>query len=489
MRILYLDCDTLRPDHLGCYGYHRNTSPHIDWIAGQGTRFENCYASDAPCLPSRSALFSGRFGIHTGVVNHGGTGADPRPEGATRGFRQSRESASWMDVLRESGLHTVSVSPFAERHSAWWFYRGFSEMVNPGKGGMERADEVAPAALDWIARNGHKDNWFLQVNMWDPHTPYRTPMDYGNPFEDDPVADWVTEEMIRADYASYGPHSAQDQPDVFDDKYPRVPSEIPDLATYKRWIDGYDTGIRYMDDHIGMILDALREQGVLDDTAIIVSADHGENQGELNVYGDHQTADQCTSRIPLIIRWPGQQSGLVDDGLHYNLDLPPTVSELLGARAPSAWDGASFAGALRGEVDSGREFLVVSQCAWSCQRAVRWGRWILIRTYHDGLKDFPPLMLFDLEEDPHELNNLADECPGIVHQGLAMLEGWHAEMMASMEAESDPMWTVMREGGPFHTRGQLQALVERMRSTGREADAERLLTRHQRGAWRSATEP
>ena len=87
MRILYLDLDTLRPDHLGCYGYHRNTSPTIDSVAAEGVRFDNYYCSDAPCLPSRAALMSGRHGIHNGVVNHGGTHADPRLEGRSRQFR------------------------------------------------------------------------------------------------------------------------------------------------------------------------------------------------------------------------------------------------------------------------------------------------------------------------------------------------------------------------------------------------------------------
>ena len=70
-----------------------------------------------------------------------------------------------MDVLREAGLFTVSVSPFAERHSAWWFSRGFRETYNTGKGGMERADEIAPLALDWIRRRGREDSKFLQVNF------------------------------------------------------------------------------------------------------------------------------------------------------------------------------------------------------------------------------------------------------------------------------------------------------------------------------------
>ena len=67
MRVLYVDCDTLRPDHLGCYGYGRATSPNVDALAAQGTRFTQVYASDVPCLPSRTALFSGHFGVHTGA--------------------------------------------------------------------------------------------------------------------------------------------------------------------------------------------------------------------------------------------------------------------------------------------------------------------------------------------------------------------------------------------------------------------------------------
>ena len=76
MRILYIDIDTLRPDHLSCYGYLRKTSPNIDLIAAEGMRFNNYYVPDAPCLPSRTAMFTGRFGFCTGVVNHGGRFAD-----------------------------------------------------------------------------------------------------------------------------------------------------------------------------------------------------------------------------------------------------------------------------------------------------------------------------------------------------------------------------------------------------------------------------
>lgn len=99
MRILYIDIDSMRPDHLGCYGYHRNTSPNIDEVAEDARRFTNYYATDAPCLPSRTAFFTSRFGIHTGVVNHGGTNAEPREAGPRRAFNTG-------------GVHAV-VPPYA----------------------------------------------------------------------------------------------------------------------------------------------------------------------------------------------------------------------------------------------------------------------------------------------------------------------------------------------------------------------------------------
>ena len=206
MRILFLDLDTLRPDHLGCYGYHRNTSPNIDRIAAEGTRFTNYFCSDAPCLPSRAALMTGRHGIHTGVVGHGGTTADMRIEGESRDFRDRMSFENLPAVLRRAGFRTVSISPFAERHAAWWFYAGFNEMYNPGKGGMESAEEVTPTVMKWLQDNAKEDNWFLHINYWDAHTPYRAPEDFGNPFADEPLPEWLTEEVLQAHLKMVGPH-------------------------------------------------------------------------------------------------------------------------------------------------------------------------------------------------------------------------------------------------------------------------------------------
>lgn len=197
MRILYIDIDSLRSDHLGCYGYHRNTSPAIDAVAAEGLVCERVYASDAPCLPSRTAFYSGRFGIQTGVVGHGGTTAQPKVEGTTRDFCDTFDSHGLAGKLQKLGYHTAMVSPFGQRHAAWHFYAGFNEIHNTGMYGNDPAEVVQPVVDRWLANNADSDNWFLHINFWDPHGPYRTPAEYGEPFADAPLPEWITDEQMH----------------------------------------------------------------------------------------------------------------------------------------------------------------------------------------------------------------------------------------------------------------------------------------------------
>lgn len=88
------------------------------------------------------------------------------------------------------------------------------------------------------------------------------------------------------------------------------------------------------------------------------------------------------------------------------------------------------------------------------------------------MKDFRPYMLFNVEEDPHEQNDLAEDRPDVVNEGLAFLERWHADMMATSESTVDPLWTVMSQGGPYHTRDAVENYVERLRESGREKAAD-----------------
>ncbi|NIK75133.1 arylsulfatase A-like enzyme [Paenibacillus castaneae] len=455
MRILYLDLDSLRPDHLGCYGYHRETSPNIDRVAEESVQFTNYYCSDAPCMPSRTALMSGRFGIHNGVVGHGGTAGDMRREGKDRGFSDRLKTESLPGMLRKLGFKTASISTFAERHSVWTFNAGFNEIHNVGGSGNESAEQVLPTALKWLEDNAEVEDWFLHLNFWDPHTPYRAPEHLGNPFENDPMPEWITEEVFQLHKQKKGQHSIEDMNALAKShyyNYVRHQKPIEEHDDLRMIIDNYDCAIRYMDDHIGQVLRTLEKLGIMEDTAIIISADHGENMGELGIYSEHGTADQATCRIPMIVRWPNGLKGVQDDGLHYQLDLAPTLAELLNTPKVESWDGLSYAGSITKGEQTGRDYLVISQCAHVCQRSVRYEDWLYIRSYHDGYHGFPKEMLFDLKNDPYEQYNLASERRDICREAVYLLNEWHDEMMMTMKEDNDPLWTVMKEGGPFHAK-------------------------------------
>lgn len=485
MRFLYIDIDTLRADHLGCMGYHRDTTPNIDALAADGVVLLDVYASDVPCLPSRTALATGMFGIRNGVVNHGGVAADLRPQGADRGFNSTFATKAWAAQFYAAGWHTASISCFPFRHSASWWNHGFMEAMNLMRGfGWERADGVLPSALDWLERNGRPDDWFLHVHFWDPHTPWNAPLDYGEPFADDPIPAWYTEEIRDRDWASPGPHSAQELTGYQYDEhgwateYPRQTLAVADMAAAKHMFDGYDTGIRYADDAVGVLLDKLDALGVLDDTAVLISSDHGEGFGELGVYADHQAADEATCHIPAVLRWPGL-APRVADGLLYHLDVAATVVDLAGIEVPvDHWDGRSIAPQLRAGEPIGRDHLVLSQAAWSAQRSVRWGDHLYAHTWHDAFHGWPDEQLFDIAADPHECDDLAGSREDLVAAGRELLAAWTSDQLARSYSPVDPLDVVLAEGGPFHTRGELPAYLDRLRATGRAEWADHLAARY-----------
>jgi hypothetical protein len=171
------------------------------------------------------------------------------------------------------------------------------------------------------------------------------------------------------------------------------------------------------------------------------------------------------------------------------VDIAPTLMELLQGDTRPLWDGQSFATALTRGSDVGRDEVVVSQCCHVAQRSVRFGDWLYMRTYHDGFHLFPQEMLFNLDDDPHEQHDRAAASPDLCRDGAWRLARWHDAQMQKMAATAsdvtDPLWTVIREGGPFHARsippgqpaGGLEGLrkyVKRLEKTGR-VDGARIL--------------
>lgn len=478
MRILYFDIDSMRADHFGCYGYHRDTTPNMDRIAAEGVRFTRAYCNSSPCVPSRASLLSGRFGVHHGALTHWGPGSEFRFPGTGHSY--------WADMplltrfLRQHGYTTASFSSFADRHQANWFYAGWSQMHTPTlKQGAEDADEVIDAVLPWLESNGAQDNYFVHIQLWDPHRDYTVDRRWAEHFADEPPPGWPDEEAIASHQGNYGPFTASELFPGRDGTSPcpdTMPDRIANLADWKKFVDGYDGAIRFMDDQIGRIFDTLERLGVLEETAIIFSADHGEAMGEHGVYGDHVYAGEAVHNIPMIVRWPGAgPAGRSVDGLCYNIDLHPTMCDLLGLPIPPGWDGESFAEAIRGGDWSGRPYLVWDHALYSCQRAVRTPEWLYIRTYHPGLYPFDDQLLYDMTADPHQTVNVVDKNDELRAELDLRMQEWLHQMVDRHGSMPDPMPEIVRSG-PFRYI-QLDRWIDRLRSRGRENDARAIIER------------
>jgi len=448
VRIIFFDIDSLRPDHLGCYGYARPTSPTLDAIAAQGMRFDHYYCADSPCMPSRHGWITGRYGINNYVVTHGGSASKPNILETMYAGPDPR-NALVQQMLRRNGYDSICFSNFGNRHCATWFPMGWTEFHSPNlKTGSESAEEVNGPVLRWLKNNGDRDHYFLYINYWDPHRIYDLPRDWFERMSAHPLPSaWPDETAIENHQRVNGWFTASTLfPRNAKSPTPNMPDAIRNRADLKHMTDGYDAEIAYTDHHVRQVLDALDAHGVLEDTVIVISADHGEAMGEHGIYGDHVCADECIHRIPLIIRWPGVTSpGSVCRDLLYNVDLSATLIEMTGGTVPEYYDGCSFAETLRTGSASLHEYLVWGHGLYTLQRAVRTPRHLMVRTYDDFGYQFDPVELYDMNADPYQTRNLRDARPDLVREMDHYLTEWLHAQRVKPYALPDPLQVVWQE--------------------------------------------
>jgi arylsulfatase A-like enzyme len=279
-----------------------------------------------------------------------------------------------------------------------------------------------------------------------------------------------TEALQRDRSLYYGPQTARDQwynyPGTPETVHPRMIQDIATVDLLGQLVNGYDGGIAYIDEAVARILETLESLGVRDETAIVVSVDHGEAIGELGMYFEHGNATEGVTRVPLIVAWPGGAKGAQSEALIYQLDLGPTILELLGLAIPDGWDGASFAAALRGDAFDGRAVIVRGCGIYSFQRAIRCGDWLLIQTLHSGLYPLKPVYLFNLREDPHERVNLADVNRGKRLELQGVLAEWWGRYCTGPDSTRDPFQLSMDDGPDQYYPAA--KLVAHLRSTARD---------------------
>ncbi len=479
MRIIYIDVDSLRPDHTSPYGYARKLTPNIQSIADKGVRLDEYHSSDCPCVPSRAAMTTQRFGISTGAIGHQNNDGDlyltesrsQRPGAPFLGFH----------LANIGGYHTVGMTCFPERHQAYWFHGNFMEFLRPSLslGIDEDAADVADAALGWLDRRGKDDKWFLMLNFWDAHRDYQIDVETLNrAAASGPGPDWPDAATIAEHQKLYGAATAQDLHGAYGHKSPNpeiTPHAITNRADFEQLVNGYDGAISYIDHHIGRLLAKLKELGIENETAIVFTADHGEAFGEHGIYGEHAYAHPACTRVPLIVKWPGVTDKLPDDrrahdGLFYHLDFGPTLCDMLGLPVPEGWHGKSFAPVLRGEDFEGRGHLILSQGVHTFQRAVRKGDLLYIRTLHPGTYSADPEALYDLSVDPHMTKDLMPDQPERAAPLKAHLTDWWFKYAGQPTSEPDRMQQNLTRGPVLYS--DPEQYLDRLEASGRSEQAE-----------------
>lgn len=412
LNVLFILSDQHNPEYSGCYGHRLTRTPNIDALAATGTRCASAYALSPICSSTRAAMITGRYVHETGVWDNvfGYTGT-PRSFGhhlAESGVRLA--TIGKLDFVPgcPHGIEETHLAVHRENLDITSLYREepilarydlLAKHLATGPSddlSAFAADAtVAARAVTWLQQDRRRDArpWVLAVHFNDLHRPWRPPR-----------ALWEHHSAQLRDLpldARFGEPLERLHPFHRDFTRHHL-GEVLDAEQTRRAIAGYQGAVEVLDGHVGQVLQALREQGLEDDTLIIYAADHGGTVGEHRNF-DHGAMYDGSIRIPLLLSGPGVRRAAVLDEVVSAIDIWPTVCEALGvARAPFV-RGHSLLGALRGV--PGATLPDRALCEYhgagynGSLFAWRRGAHKLI----ECVGERP--MLFDLERDPLELHD------------------------------------------------------------------------------------
>ena len=348
LNVVVVTVDTLRPDHLRCYGYPDIETPALDGIAERGVLFENAVAQTPLTPPSHASIFTGQNPNVHKVRNTGGFILQPSSHPLAR-------------ILQEQGWDTGAFIGSAVLKKQFGFNNGFAvyddEMPLPGKRGEFREDPerkasvVVDRAIQWLDGRTPDKPFLLWVHIYDPHIPYTPPPEFAR-------------------------------------KYGTRP---------------YDGEIAYSDRQLARLFDAVSRKSPAERTIIAVLSDHGESLGE---HGEHTHGVflyESTLRIAFIMAGPGIPAGVRTKQQARSIDFLPTLLEIMGSRAPSYVQGVSLVPLFSGQTVStdisyGESLYPKMNMNWSELRSIRTNRWKYICA--------PRAELYDLASDPGETTNV-----------------------------------------------------------------------------------
>jgi choline-sulfatase len=362
LNLVLVTIDTLRPDHLHCYGYANIETPVLDSLAKRGVLFENAVAQTPLTPPSHASIFTGQYPTVHRVRNTGG-------------FILQSSARPLARILQERGWDTAAFVSSAVLKKTFGFSNGFrvydDHMPKPVKGNEfredpeRRASDTIDRALDWLTTEPGKP-YFLWVHLYDPHLPY-------------------------------------DAPSPLKEKYKSVP---------------YDGEIAYVDQQLGRLFDTVQKKSP-DRTLIAVLSDHGESLSEHGEYTHGVFLYDSTLRIAFIMAGPGVPAGVQLKQQVRSIDFLPTVLGLVGQKSPEDIQGLSLLPTFSGktvptEISYEETLYPKLSMGWSELRAIRTNRWKYIRA--------PKPELYDLTRDSRETDNVIQQHPAEVSKFEAQID-------------------------------------------------------------------
>jgi arylsulfatase A-like enzyme len=375
--IILITIDTLRPDHLGCYGYHRNTSPNIDQFAQEALLFENCLSHSPSTWASCASILSGFLPHEVKLIAQ----FPVLPAGAKMLSR----------ILRRQGYKTLGVvSNYVLSRVAGWgqgfmVYDDTMEERELVRRIPERTAGPTTNRVIELLKQFKKERLFMWIHYQDPHGPYTPPERLAKLFHDPEQRPLI----LKVNNSSSG--------------YGGIPSyqQLGAHRDFYHYVNQYDSEIWYVDEQFAHLVDALKALEIYDNALIILTSDHGEGMGEHNHFFHHkENLYDSLTHVPLIIRYGNELISKRKDFVQH-LDIVPTILKTLSLKADSYLRGSDLfkEGATKKEIFAEMKSKTPREDEVDCSIVL------------DGLKliylaALEGYELYDLKTDPHEEHNL-----------------------------------------------------------------------------------
>jgi arylsulfatase A-like enzyme len=414
LNVVIIAVDTLRPDHLGCYGYSRDTSPAIDALAERSALFENAVSQSPWTLPSFGSVFTSLY---------------PSEHGAMSAVSKMRESFPTLaTILSDNGYATGAIVNASVLKPEYGINRGF-EFYDPTPLSGRIADGTTRDALAWVDDNRDRP-FLLFAHYFDPHEPYAPPPPYSTRYRGN-YAGGIGDDFVLHEHC----------PDVIGNAFDGL--KRLSAADWGQIGALYDGEIAFTDSQIGLLLEGLQERDLIKNTLVIFLSDHGEEFNEHGGFGHGHSLYDEVIHVPLLFSLPGEipEGKRVKEQVRL-IDVMPTILDFLELETVGGTEGVSLAHML----DEAKEFdvsgsaILPPNAAYSEgllhgpeQKSISRRPWKLV--YDLSSRE---TSLFDRNEDPAEQHDVAAGRPDVM-QPLNNL-------MVSALIRTSPTWFVEMAG-------------------------------------------